>query len=137
MATWKIANYDKKNAVERQIWTRNGQTIIREEGYRWGYWTCESESKPEIDLKNDDGFQVISDTVDWEMEEMTDGCWADVTYPETMSEDEQEQWSQAWEEDYYDGVENLGWILDETEFWIYGPIELTNLDTGKTFLECE
>ena len=55
MAIWKISNLHKKNAVERQFWTRDGKTIIREEGFRWGTWSCESDEKPDVNLDNPDG----------------------------------------------------------------------------------
>jgi hypothetical protein len=133
MAIWKITNLEKKNAVERQFWTREGKTITREDGFRWGIWTCESESKPDINLDNPDGYQVGFGECDWEMEEMQDGCWSDITYPEDMTDEEQEAWQTAWDEDFFEGVEKLGWINDETEYWIYGPIQLTNEDTGETY----
>ena len=62
---------------------------------------------------------------------MTDGCWSEITYPDDMPEEEREKWNDAWEENSEEGVEQLGWELDEQEYWIYGPIELTNLDTGE------
>ena len=134
MPTWKITNSDKKNAVERQFWTRDGQTVVREDCFRWGTWTCESDTKPDIDLVNESGFEVWSgDGYDWQMEEMVDGCWTEITYPDDMPEEEREKWNDAWEENSEEGVELLGWVLDENEYWIYGPIELTNLDTGKTY----
>jgi hypothetical protein len=133
MAIWKITNLEKKNAVERQFWTREGKTITREDGFRWGIWTCESESKPDINLDNPDGYEVGFGECDWEMVEMQDGCWSDITYPEDMTDQEQEAWQTAWDEDFFEGVEKLGWINDETEYWIYGPIQLTNEDTGETY----
>lgn len=125
MPTWKITNLEKKNAVERQYWVKGDQTIIREEGFRWGYWTCESDSRPQIDLANPEGYEVECSEFEWELQEMVDGSWCEVTWPDSMTEEEQQEWEAAWEEDYYEGVEALGWINDETEYWIYGPIELT------------
>ena len=52
MATWKITNLHKKNAVERQFWTKDGVTVTKDEGFRWGTWSCESDEKPDIDLDN-------------------------------------------------------------------------------------
>lgn len=134
MTTWKITNLEKKSAVEKQYWVKGSQTITREEGYRWGYWTCESDSRPNIDLANPQGYEVGCSEFEWELQEMTDGSWCEVTWPDDMTEEEQQQWEEAWEEDYCEGVEALGWSNDETEYWIYGPIELTNQDTGETFV---
>jgi hypothetical protein len=134
MATWKIQNYNKKSAVERQFWYKDGMTIVKEEGYRWGTWTCESAERPDIDLDNPDGWEQYSQDQDWEMEEMYDGCWVDWQFPEDMPEEEQERLQEIWNEEFFEGLENEGWSNDDTEFWIYGPIQLTNEDTGEEYI---
>ncbi len=131
MATWTISNYHKKNAVEKQFWVKDGVTIIKEEGFRWGSWSCESEERPDVDLNNPDGYDVLNTDYDWEMQDMEDGCWADWTFPEDMPEEEQERIQALWEEEWFDGLEGDGWYNDETEHWIYGPILLKNEDTGE------
>ncbi len=133
MAIWKIQNYHKKNAVERQFWSKNGVVITKDEGFRWGTWTCESDTRPDIDLKNSNGWEVLSDDVDWEIEEMVDGCWVEWNFPDDMDEEEQERIQELWDEDYFDGMEADGWSNDDTEYWIYGPLQLTNEDTGEEF----
>ena len=133
MAIWKITNYHKKNAVERQFWVKDGITVTKDEGFRWGNWTCESDERPEIDLENPDGFEVLSGDVDWEMQDMSDGCWVEWTFPDDMPEQERERVQALWDNDWYEGMEDDGWVNDETEHWIYGPIELTNMDTGESW----
>lgn len=132
--TWKLTNYHKKNAVEKQFWTKDGKTIVREEGYRWGTWYCQSATKPDLDLNNPEGYEVGFSDYDWEMDEMVDGCWVEITFPDDMSEEEREEWEAAWDENFYEGVEELGWYNDETEYWIYGPLQLTNEETGEEFV---
>jgi ethanolamine utilization protein EutQ (cupin superfamily) len=43
-----------------------------------------------------------------------------------MTEAEQEAIETAWEEDYFDGMEELGWNNDDTEYILQGPLELTD-----------
>lgn len=131
MATWKITNLHKKSAVERQFWTKDGMTVIKEEGFRWGVWTCESDQRPDINLDNPDGWEQYSQEEEWEMEEMMDGSWQEWSWPDDMVEEERERIQELWDEEYFDGLEGDGWTLDETEYWIYGPIKLTNEDTGE------
>jgi hypothetical protein len=131
MAKWKLQNYDKKSAVERQFWYKNGMCIIKEEGYRWGSWTCESDERPVLDLNNLDGWEQYSQDIDWDMYEMSDGCWVDWTFPEDMPEEERERIEELWNEEFFDGLEGDGWSNDDTEYWIYGPLLLTNEDTGE------
>lgn len=131
MATWKITNASKKNAIEVQYWTKDGVTVKKTEGYRWGVWTCESDDEPDIDLDNPDGYQIGFDDYEWEMEEMMDGSWMEWEFPEDMSEEEQQEIQEAWDENQYEGVEELGWYNEDTEHWIHGPIKLINEDTGE------
>ena len=133
MAIWIITNLHKKNAVERQFWSKDGVTVIKDEGFRWGTWSCESDEKPDIDLNNPDGYEVYSTDYDWQLEDMNDGCWVEWTFPDDMDEEEQERIQALWEEDWYEGMEGAGWSNDETEHWIYGPLQLTNENTGEEF----
>jgi hypothetical protein len=135
MATWQISNLYKKEAVERQYWTKGDITIIKEEGFRWGYWSCESDEQPDIALDNSDpeGYDVFSSDYDWDMEEMDDGCWLNWQFPDSVSEEEQERIKGIWDEDWFEGLESDGWTNDETDHVIYGPIKLVNKDTGEEF----
>jgi hypothetical protein len=124
MATWALTTKTKKNAVEKQFWYKDGKVIIREEGYRWGKFYCESDERPDVDLANPDGYELGGTDYDWELDNLDDGCWADWTFPDDMTEEEQEEIQEAWEEDFYEGMEALGWSNDDTEYWFYGELEL-------------
>jgi len=134
MATWQISNYYKKEAVERQFWTKDDLTIIKSEGFRWGTWQCESDEKPDIDLNNPDGYELMFTDYDWDMVMMDDGCWLEWDWPEDMPDEERERIEQLWDEDWFEGLESDGWSNDETEHWIYGPIKLVNMDTGEEYI---
>jgi hypothetical protein len=128
MATWILKTLHKKNAVEKQFWYKDGKVIIREEGYRWGEFYCESDEQPEIDLDNEDGYNLSESDYDWELTSLDDGCWADWTFPEDMTEEEQAEIESAWEEEYFEGMEELGWSQDDTEYILQGPLELSDED---------
>lgn len=133
MATWVISNLYKKNAIEVQSFIKSGVVIKKTEGYRWGSWYCESDHMPDIDLENDDGYNLSYTDYDWELTEMDDGCWLTWDFPDTMSDEEREEIEEAWNEDFFEGLEKLGWIDHDTEFWITGPVKLVNEDTGEEF----
>lgn len=124
MTTWVLTTATKKNAVEKQFWAKDGQTVIREEGYRWGTFYCESDERPDVDLANPDGYELGDSDYDWELDNLDDGCWGDWEFPDSMSEEEREAFEAAWDEDHYDGLESLGWVNTETEYYFYGPLEL-------------
>jgi len=65
-----------------------------------------------------------ADDYEWEMQSMDDGCWMDWEYPDSMSEEDRTQVEEAWENDWYDGLEALGWSNDDTEYWVHGPLQL-------------
>ena len=48
-----------------------------------------------------------------------------------MTEEQQDEIMTAWEEDYFDGMEQLGWSCDDTEYILLGPLELSDED-GNT-----
>ena len=128
MATWTLKTQHKKNALEKQHWFKDGVEIIRTEGYRWGTFYCESDKQPEIDLVNPDGYIIGRDQYEWEMESLDDGCWVDWEWPDDMTEEEQDAIMDAWNEDYFDGLEELGWMCDETDYILEGPLELLDQD---------
>ena len=128
MATWILKTLHKKNAVEKQFWYKDGKVIIREEGYRWGEFYCESDEQPEIDLDNLNSYNLSESEYDWELTSLDDGCWSDWTFPEGMTEEEQAEIESAWEEEYFEGMESLGWSNDDTDYVLQGPLELSDED---------
>ena len=138
MAIWKLSPQNKKSAVEQMFFYNDGKVIIVEQGWRWGTFTVESDERPltDLELVNAEGYELgcIDNDECWELSEMTDGCWLDVTAGRDATEQDVAAFEQAWEEDGYDGVEELGWSNDDTEYYYYGPLELTNEDTGQVFL---
>ena len=134
MATWELSTEYKKNAIEVQLWYKDGVTIKRIEGYRWGTFYCESDEKPDIDLYNEDGgYELSDDGYSWELDSLDDGCWADWEFPDEVSEEERAKIEEAWDNEWYEGVEALGWSQDDTEYWFQGPLKLVNKDTGEEF----
>lgn len=131
MARWQITNYFKKNVVDRQFWHNDDREFVRDEGYRWGTWECESDERPDIDLDNPDGYELTATEYDWDLVDMLDGSWSEWTYDISFDQEEKDLLEAAWDELGYEGLENLGYMMNESEQWIYGPILLKNLDTGE------
>lgn len=133
MATWELSTLIKKSAVETQYWYKDGKTIIRHEGYRWGTFYCESDEKPDIDLDNPDEYILGDSDYDWELDMLDDGCWAEWEYYDGITEEEQQEIEDAWDEDHFEGLEALGWTNDDTDYVFQGPLKLVNKDTGEEF----
>lgn len=138
MATWNLSPQYKKSAVEKMFFYKDGMIISIEQGFRWANFTVESNDRPLTDneLKNEDGYELgcIDNDECWEMQDMTDGCWLDISKEnDKVTDEELEKFEAAWEEDSYSGVEDIGWTNDDTEYYYHGPLELTNEDTGEVF----
>ena len=95
----------------------------------------ESDIKPEVDLKNPDEFELGWDETteaSWELEDMSDGCWAEIRKGnDSVTDEDLEEFEKAFEEEWFSGVEELGWSNDDTEYVFVGPLILTNEDTGE------
>lgn len=138
MATWSLSPQYKKNAIEKMFFFKEGKIITIEQGYRWATFKVDSNVRPLTDeeLKNEDGYELaaIENDESWEMWDMTDGCYLEIDTGNDLATDEDvEEFEAAWEEDSFEGVEALGWQNDDTEYYYYGPLELTNEDTGEVF----
>jgi hypothetical protein len=131
MTTWTLSTEYKKNAIEVQLWYKDGITIKKFEGYRWGTFYCESDERPDIDLRNPDGYELAD--YDWELDSLDDGCWSEWEYPDSVTEEERTKIETAWDTDWYEGLEALGWSNDDTEYHFQGPLKLVNNDTGEEF----
>jgi hypothetical protein len=133
MTTWKLSPQYKKSAVEKMFFYKEGKTITIEQGYRWATFSIESDVCPmsTAELKNEDGYDLDGD---WEMWDMIDGCWIDIEAGNEKTTDEDvEAFSELWNEDGFEGVESAGWSQDDCEYYYFGPLELTNEDTGEVF----
>lgn len=138
MATWKLSPQYKKSAVEKMFFYKDGKCITIEQGFRWATFSVQSDERPLTDeeLKNEDGYELgcIDNDESWEMWDMTDGCWLDIEAArDNTTSTDVEEFEEAWEENSYEGVEALGWSQDDCEYYYYGPLELTNEDTGEVF----
>jgi hypothetical protein len=124
MATWVLTTAEKKNVEEIEFWYKDGKIIKRTTGFRWGTVYCESDERPDIDLKNPDGLEVFATDYDFELDNLDDGHYCEVEYPDDMSEEEQERMDELWDEDSYSAWEEEGWSNDDTETWFHGPLDL-------------
>ena len=143
MATYKLSPKFKKSAVEVTYWEKDGVTILYREGYRSGTFYCESDTRPDISLADNEELNIGDadcGTADcWELEELWDGCWGGWEFPEDMPEEEQERITALWESESYSGMEEDGWYNSDTEYVFEGPLRMecdgVELDEGEVVAE--
>jgi len=139
LTTWTVQPRYKKSIEERELWSKDGEQIVRVTGWRGGSWTVTTNdgNPPEFEFTYVPGGDGNCDSIDMnfccsnnieecEMNETWDGWYGDVQYPDDMDDDEQERLNELWEEEFYDGWESDGWSNDDTEMWIWGDIEILN-----------
>lgn len=147
MATWTVKTHYKKNVQEVESWYQSqgeGRVTVTN-GFRFGEWTVETsdDNPPEFEFTEVPGGDGRKDSIDMldcyynnieevELVEMFDGgCWYDVEI-EGLDDEEEERIRNLVEEDGIWALEEEdGWRQDDTQWWIWGPIEIQNA-AGET-----
>ena len=148
MAIWTVSTYYKKSCQEVEHWVRReGEgKITTTNGFRRGEWTVETsdDNPPEFEFDFVPGGDGKKDSIDMcncevnniesvELVEMFDGgCWYDMDF-EGLTEEEEEEIREFIDENSIYDLEDRddAWYNDDTEWWVWGPIEIKNED-GET-----
>jgi len=148
MATWTVKTYHKKNVQEVETYhQRDGKgRVTITNGFRWGEWTVETtdDNPPEFEFTEVPGGDGAKDSINMldcsynnidnvELISMDDGgCWYDIEFEGLTLEQEEEIEAFLEENSAYELEDrDDGWYQDETEWWIWGPIEIIN-EAGDT-----
>ena len=142
MAWWKVSTQDKKNVFEHELWQKDDFVIRRITGFRWGTVLIETEddNPPVLDQTDGPGADAVdmyNTEYNYDLDNLSDGWYGDVIYPDDMPEDEQERLEQLWEDESYSGWEEEGWIQYETECWFHGPLDIERDDDSKAYMESD
>lgn len=88
MFTWQVTPNYKKSTIEREYWTKDGNTFMYEIGWRWGKFLVftETDEKPTLEP----GVDIYNCDYDSELVETDDGCWDDYDYDDC--DEETEEW---------------------------------------------
>jgi len=148
MAIWTVSTHYKKSCQEVEHWVRHegeGKIIVTN-GFRWGTWTVETtnDNPPEFEFTEVPGGDGKRDSINMldceinniesvELVSMDDGgCWYDIEFEDLTEEEEEEIQEFIDENSVYELEEREdSWYNDETEWWIWGPIEIQN-EAGET-----
>ena len=135
MAVWTLMPVNKKSIEELMFWEKDGKVILFRQGWRGGSVTLvtSDDNAPEIDLEGNDELDVyglVDDhIVDVELDSFWDGCWGEWDWLESgLTEEEQEEIQEAWDEDSYEAVEALGWEQTDAETYFYGELSLERVN---------
>jgi len=149
MAWWTVKTYYKKSVEQHEHYVqRDGEGHITvKDGYRSCTFKVETtdDNFPEFEFVEVPGGDGRTDSLDMycltggnidssEMIDMYDGgCWGDLEIRGIEDEDEEQRLRELISEEGAYALEDDGeWYLDDTEVYIWGPIEVTNDSTGET-----
>ncbi len=117
MAVWSVKPEWKKSIIERQIWTKEGVAgyIGVETGWRWGkfYVTTEDDTPPDLVA----GVDIYNCDYECELVSLDDGCWEESDI-DVLDEALRNELETFLEDNSVHDLEELGWILDDTEMTI-------------------
>lgn len=145
---WTVKTYHKKNCEQHEYFRHPQWDGVLKviDGFRWCTYNVETNDGefPKFEFTEVPGGNGARDSLDLnslygsniessELVEMFDGgCWGDWEFPEDMPEEEQERLQEFMEENGSYALEDEeGWTLDETEVWVWGPLEVSD-DEGNT-----
>lgn len=146
--TWTIKTYYKKSCEQHEYYVqRSGDGKIKVlDGFRFAEYIVETNDGefPQIEFTEVPGGNGARDSIDLnscfgsnvestELVEMFDGgCWGDVEITGIDDEEEVERLQEfISEEGAYSLEDNGDWYLDETEVWVWGPLEISD-EEGNT-----
>ena len=154
MAQWTVSTHYKKSCQEVERWVRRegeGRIIVTN-GFRFGEWTVETtdDNPPEFEFTQVPGGDGKLDSINMldcevnniesvELVEMFDGgCWYDIEFEGLTLEEEEELEEFIEENSIYDleDREEDGWYQDDTDWWIWGPIEIKDEDGNIVRIIC-
>jgi hypothetical protein len=144
MAFWTVRTYYKKSVEQHEHYVqREGQgRITVKDGYRSCTFRVETtdDNFPEFEFVEVPGGDGKTDSLDMycltgnniegsEMIDMYDGgCWGDIEF-EGLTLEQEEELEEFINENGAYALEDEGdWYLEDTEVYIWGPIEVTNED---------
>lgn len=129
MANWKLETVEKKSVIDTEMWGKGALTIDRVTVWRWGEAFIESDEKPDIDLTNEEGFNILNSEYDIELGDFSDGDLVDIVYPADIDETERTRLEDLWDEEGESGWEEDGWVMEDRDIYFNGELDLINMDT--------
>ena len=145
MAFWIVKTHYKKSCEQHEHYVQRNGTgrITVKDGYRFCTFRVETDNDnfPEFEFVQVPGGDGKTDSLDMysceanniissEMIDMLDGgCWGDTEIEGIEDDNEIEELQEFIDENGAYALEDEGdWYLEDTEVYIWGPIEVTNED---------
>lgn len=132
--TYSVEPAMKKCITEREEWYNEELDLYMyvEVLWRWGRWYVtldEGETIPNAGEKQYISVGQLGDDVEFDFTDDDCGRWFE---PDMEPGEEYdalvEKIEEAWEEDFYMGIEDLGWEHVDTDYYIYGELNIEEVE---------
>jgi hypothetical protein len=117
----RVEPKDKKSILQVDVYENDGKNFRRETTFESGFVVLDVDSK-EIDAKNKDGLKISKYSI--EDHDYQNGSACFWYFDESMDEDEQEKIKDAWDQEWEEGLNNLGWFLMDQDIYFHGPLKI-------------
>ena len=122
----ELTTFHKKEG-EHNYW------ITMDQGWRWGKWVGEVTEQELQEIREDSENGVCEPDMyeGLEMDYLDDGVWLDFEGSKDVTEEQLDEFETAWEEDGYDGVNELGWNEQDCEIFINTGLQITEEEDSE------
>jgi hypothetical protein len=131
MPVWKIEPKEQNKVAELQTWAKDNTTLTRKELFAYSSFLSDSVETPAVDLFNATGIEITAGTsYNWNLERLdarAGGPWVTWIFPDTMIQEEKSRIVDLVDVGMYAALEQDGWVFDKTEYWLYGPLQITEV----------
>ena len=125
--TYILKPKSKKSLVERVLYQKNGTVFSYTEGYTGGEWCFFGTEEDMKDLLPplDDDVVDMNMHPDWELVESGQGHTNDWEFIGPADTELVEEAEEVLDNEGHWGLEEAGWDYEDTEWLVYGGLELT------------
>jgi hypothetical protein len=131
MPVWKIEPKEQNKVAELQFWTKDSTMLTRKELFAYSSFQSDSVEIPLIDLTNDNGIEITAGTnYNWNIDRLDSragGPWVTWIFPDSTTQEEKNRISDLIDIGMYTALEQDGWVFSKTEYWLYGPLQITEV----------
>jgi hypothetical protein len=117
----RVEPKQKKSILQVDVYEGEGKTFRRETTFVSGYAVIDAEFK-DIDAQNKDGLKISRYNI--EDHDYQDGAACFWYFDDSLDESEQQKIKDAWDQEWEEGLNNLGWFLMDQDVFFHGPLKI-------------
>jgi hypothetical protein len=129
---WIVSPLYKKHTTQIETWRNSsGQQLKLTTVWRWSSWNVGDEEPDLSSYDPDSGIDPYALGQEVELVSAGDGDehWE---YPQSWTDEDKERFHELWEELWHDAPNEMGFVDDDTDYWIGGPLSVEQEEYGSS-----